>query len=33
VVARGKIVAERPRRETRLALPGRPESVNRRHRA
>jgi cytosine deaminase len=31
VIARGKIVAERPRRETVLSLPGRPESVARRH--
>jgi cytosine deaminase len=33
VIARGKIVAERPRRETRLFLDGRPQSVNRRHEA
>jgi len=32
VVARGKVVAERPRRDTVLNLPGRPGSVNRRHR-
>jgi cytosine deaminase len=32
VIARGKIVAERSRRETALSLPGRPESVHRRHR-
>jgi cytosine deaminase len=32
VIARGKVVAERPRRETVLSLPGRPASVNRRHR-
>jgi cytosine deaminase len=31
VIARGKIVAERPRRETALSLPGRPQSVHRRH--
>ncbi|MBN9065798.1 MAG: amidohydrolase family protein [Rhizobiales bacterium] len=31
VIARGKIVAERPRRETALSLPGRPPSVHRRH--
>lgn len=31
VVAKGKIVAERPRRDTALTLPGRPASVNRRH--
>ncbi len=31
VIARGKIVAERPRRETALSLPGRPPSVPRRH--
>jgi cytosine deaminase len=33
VIARGRIVAERPRRETVLSLPGRPGSVARRHRA
>ena len=32
VVARGKVVAERPRRDTDLSLPGRPGQVNRRHR-
>jgi cytosine deaminase len=32
VIARGKVVAERPRRETALSLPGRPGSVARRHR-
>ena len=32
VVARGKVVAERPRRDTSLSLPGRPAGVNRRHR-
>jgi cytosine deaminase len=31
VIARGKIVAERPRRETALSLPGRPQSVHWRH--
>ncbi|MCO5156403.1 MAG: amidohydrolase family protein [Aquamicrobium sp.] len=31
VVAKGKVVAERPRRDTALTLPGRPASVNRRH--
>ncbi len=31
VVSRGKVVAERPRRDTRLLLPGRPDQVNRRH--
>jgi cytosine deaminase len=31
VVARGKVVAERPRRDTTLTLPGRPGSVSRRH--
>ena len=31
VVARGKVVAERPRRDTSLSLPGRPAGVNRRH--
>ncbi|MGB3502766.1 MAG: amidohydrolase family protein [Mesorhizobium sp.] len=33
VVSRGKLVAERPRRDTTLRLDGRPQSVNRRHRA
>jgi cytosine deaminase len=32
VVARGRIVAERTQQKTRLALPGRPGSVDRRHR-
>ena len=31
VVSKGKVVAERPRRDTKLALPGRPKQVNRRH--
>jgi cytosine deaminase len=31
VVAKGKVVAERPRRDTTLSIPGRPASVNRRH--
>jgi len=31
VVSRGKVVAERPRRDTQLSLPGRPDRVNRRH--
>lgn len=31
VIARGKIVAERPRRDTALSIKGRPASVNRRH--
>jgi cytosine deaminase len=31
VVARGKVVAERPRRDTALSIKGRPASVNRRH--
>ena len=31
VVARGKVVAERPRRDMALAIPGRPASVARRH--
>ena len=31
VVARGKVVAERPRRDMALAIPGRPGSVARRH--
>jgi cytosine deaminase len=33
VIAKGKIVATRLRQDTNLALPGRPASVNRRHRA
>ncbi|MGD9913887.1 MAG: amidohydrolase family protein [Rhizobiaceae bacterium] len=33
VVARGKVVAERERRDTQLSLPGRPVGVNRRHTA
>jgi cytosine deaminase len=32
VIARGKVVAERARQDTRLAIPGRPATVNRRHR-
>jgi len=32
VVSRGKVVAERPQRDTALSLPGRPAQVNRRHR-
>jgi cytosine deaminase len=32
VIARGKVVAERTRQETRLSIAGRPASVNRRHR-
>ncbi|QKC80386.1 amidohydrolase family protein [Mesorhizobium sp. NZP2077] len=31
VIARGKVVAERTRQDTRLSLPGRPAQVNRRH--
>ena len=31
VVAKGRVVAERPRRDTALSLPGRPAGVNRRH--
>jgi len=31
VVSRGKVVAERPQRDTALSLPGRPVRVNRRH--
>jgi cytosine/creatinine deaminase len=33
VISRGKVVAERPRRDTQLSLPGRPGQVNRRHKA
>ena len=33
VIARGRVVAERERRETKLSLAGRPASVNRRHEA
>ncbi len=32
VIAKGKLVAERPQRDTALTLPGRPASVHRRHR-
>ena len=32
VIARGKVVAERTRQDTRLAIDGRPATVNRRHR-
>jgi cytosine deaminase len=32
VIAKGRIVAERQRQDTKLSLPGRPERVNRRHR-
>jgi cytosine deaminase len=32
VVAKGKVVAERPRRDMRLSLPGRPAEISRRHR-
>jgi len=32
VIARGKIVARRNRQDTRLSIPGRPATVNRRHR-
>jgi cytosine deaminase len=31
VISKGKVVAERPRRDTALSLPGRPSSINRRH--
>ena len=31
VIARGKVVAERTRQQTRLSIAGRPESINRRH--
>jgi len=33
VIARGKVVAERTRQDTRLSIPGRPALVNRRHKA
>ena len=33
VIAKGKIVAERPKRDMSLSINGRPPSVNRRHRA
>jgi cytosine deaminase len=33
VIARGKVVAERTKQETRLSIEGRPAQVNRRHRA
>jgi cytosine/creatinine deaminase len=32
VIARGKVVAERTKQDTRLSIPGRPALVNRRHR-
>jgi len=31
VISRGKVVAQRPKRDTALTLPGRPSSINRRH--
>ena len=31
VIARGKVIAKRPRNDARLSLPGRPASVHRRH--
>ena len=31
VIARGKVVAERTRQDTRLSIEGRPATVNRRH--
>ena len=33
VIAKGKVVAERPKRDTTLTIAGRPSSINRRHRA
>ncbi|MDX8453188.1 amidohydrolase family protein [Mesorhizobium sp. VK9D] len=33
VIARGKVVAQRTKQETRLSIAGRPESINRRHKA
>jgi cytosine deaminase len=33
VIARGKVVAERTRQDTRLSIPGRPAQLNRRHKA
>jgi cytosine deaminase len=33
VIARGKVVAERTKQETRLSLEGRPGQVNRRHKS
>jgi cytosine deaminase len=32
VIAKGKIVAEKERRDTRLSIPDRPDAINRRHR-
>ena len=32
VIARGKVVAQRPKRDTALSIPGRPATINRRHR-
>lgn len=33
VIARGKVIARRDKRDTQLGLEGRPKSVNRRHKA
>jgi cytosine deaminase len=33
VISKGKVVARRPKRDAALSIPGRPETVNRRHRA
>ncbi len=33
VIAKGKVIAQQRRNDARLSLPGRPDSVNRRHRA
>jgi len=33
VISRGKVVAQRSKRDTELTLPGRPSTINRRHRA
>jgi cytosine deaminase len=32
VISRGKVVAQRPKRDTALSIPGRPATINRRHR-
>ncbi|RFC69153.1 MULTISPECIES: amidohydrolase family protein [Mesorhizobium] len=32
VISKGKVVAEKTRRDTSLSIPGRPETINRRHR-
>jgi cytosine deaminase len=31
VISRGKVVSEKPKRDAKLMLPGRPDTINRRH--